>query len=287
MKGKVTTILLLLIFAGGLLVLNYPVISTVYNQLNQGEVLAVYDEDLEKMRHEELAEQRRQAQEYNEKLVSSGAVLQDAFSTEKEEDPEYMNLLSVNENGVMGSIEIPKIHVYLPIYHGTSSDVLRNGVGHMEGTSLPIGGESTHAVLTGHRGLPQAELFTDLDQIEEGDVFYIYILKETLAYEVREVEVVSPENVDSLAVQEGKDLVTLVTCTPYGINSHRILVHAERIPYEGEAVDTQKAVRQNLMDWLLQQKSVLLTIAIFVLLILYGIIRLLRRCSKRRKNQNR
>lgn len=287
MKGKVTTILLLLIFAGGLLVLNYPAISTVYNQLNQGEVLAVYDEDLEKMRQEELAEQRRQAQEYNEKLVSSGAVLQDAFSTEKEEDPEYMNLLSVNENGVMGSIEIPKIHVYLPIYHGTSSDVLRNGVGHMEGTSLPIGGESTHAVLTGHRGLPQAELFTDLDQIEEGDVFYIYILKETLAYEVREVEVVSPENVDSLAVQEGKDLVTLVTCTPYGINSHRILVHAERIPYEGETVDTQKAVRQNLMDWLLQQKSVLLTIAIFVLLILYGIIRLLRRCSKRRKKQNR
>lgn len=191
--------------------------------------------------------------------------------------------MNLNEDGVMGSLEIPKIHVYLPIYHGTSAESLRRGVGHLEGSSFPIGGESTHSILTGHRGLPQAELFTDLDQLEEGDVFYIHILEETLAYEIYEIETVEPENVESLTIQEGRDLVTLVTCTPYGINSHRMLVHAQRIPYEeAEEYDSAQAVQENLLGWLLQQKTLWLSAGIVLLLILYGVIQCIR--IHRRKN---
>lgn len=275
--------MILVIFFIGLLVLNYPVLSTLHNQLSQGRVMAVYDDELEKMTEEEIQRARQEAEVYNEQIAQSGPVLQDAFSTDSQEDPTYLGILNLNEDGVMGSLEIPKIHVYLPIYHGTSAESLRRGVGHLEGSSFPIGGESTHSILTGHRGLPQAELFTDLDQLEEGDVFYIHILEETLAYEIYEIETVEPENVESLTIQEGRDLVTLVTCTPYGINSHRMLVHAQRIPYEeAEEYDSAQAVQENLLGWLLQQKTLWLSAGIVLLLILYGVIQCIR--IHRRKN---
>ncbi len=283
MRHKLRVFLILVIFFIGLLVLNYPVLSTLHNQLSQGRVMAVYDDELEKMTEEEIQRARQEAEVYNEQIAQSGPVLQDAFSTDSQEDPTYLGILNLNEDGVMGSLEIPKIHVYLPIYHGTSAESLRRGVGHLEGSSFPIGGESTHSILTGHRGLPQAELFTDLDQLEEGDVFYIHILEETLAYEIYEIETVEPENVESLTIQEGRDLVTLVTCTPYGINSHRMLVHAQRIPYEeAEEYDSAQAVQENLLGWLLKQKTLWLSAGIVLLLILYGVIQCIR--IHRRKN---
>lgn len=283
MRHKLRVFLILVIFFIGLLVLNYPVLSTLHNQLSQGRVMAVYDDELEKMTEEEIQRARQEAEVYNEQIAQSGPVLQDAFSTDSQEDPTYLGILNLNEDGVMGSLEIPKIHVYLPIYHGTSAESLRRGVGHLEGSSFPIGGESTHSILTGHRGLPQAELFTDLDQLEEGDVFYIHILEETLAYEIYEIETVEPENVESLTIQEGRDLVTLVTCTPYGINSHRMLVHAQRIPYEeAEEYDSAQAVQENLLGWLLRQKTLWLSAGIVLLLILYGVIQCIR--IHRRKN---
>ena len=188
----------------------------------------------------------------------------------------------------MGAIEIPGINVYLPIYHGTSADVLNIGVGHLKGTSFPVGGESTHSVLTGHRGLPTAELFTNLDQVKEGDVFYIHILKETLAYQVYAIETVLPEQVDSLGIEQGRDLVTLVTCTPYGINSHRLLIHAERTDYDETQGDQTKTMNETLWQWLLSQKTFLLSVGIVLIALIYGIIRLIRRIrnnSRKKKEE--
>ena len=173
-----------LCFAAGILIFNYPALSTLYNQLHQGTVMAEYDEELARMEQEELDAYRQEAVEYNERLAGNGGAVRDAFAQDGGEDPDdpaYAGVLDMEESGVMGAVEIPGINVYLPIYHGTSADVLNVGAGHLMGTSFPVGGESTHAVLTGHRGLPTAELFTDLDQVEEGDLFYIHILKETLA----------------------------------------------------------------------------------------------------------
>ena len=283
MKNKVITVIVLFLFAAGLLVFNYPVISTLYNQIHQGEVIASYDESLERLWQEELDSYWEEAVEYNKKLAETTPSLQDAFSTEKgEENQDYKNVLDMDETGVMGSIEIPDINVYLPIYHGTSSDVLEQAVGHLEGSSVPVGGESTHCILTGHRGLPSAELFTNLDQVEEGDIFYIHILQRTLAYKVRSIEVIEPQNVDHLVIEKNKDLATLVTCTPYGINSHRLLIHGERTEFEEKSVvSAAKAEKQNLWKWLWSQKVFVVSVAIVILILLYGLFCVIR--SIRRK----
>lgn len=289
MRNKIIGTFAVLLLMAGLLIFNYPTISTLYNQLHQGTVMAEYDEGLAKMEQEELDAYRQEAVEYNERLAGSGAVIQDAFTqSDAGEDPEYAGILDMEESGVMGAVEIPGINVYLPIYHGTSADVLNIGVGHLMGTSVPVGGESTHSVLTGHRGLPTAELFTDLDQVREGDVFYIHILKETLAYRVYDIETVLPEQVDSLSIQEGRDMVTLVTCTPYGINSHRLLIHAERTDYDGAQDSQTAAMRESLWQWLLSQKTFLLSVGLIVIMLIYGIIRFIRRIrinSRKKKEE--
>lgn len=290
MRNKIIGVAAVFLFAAGILIFNYPTISTLYNQLHQGTVMADYDERLAKMEQEELDAYRQEAVEYNEKLAGSNAVLTDAFTQNDAEgqggDPEYDGILDMEESGVMGAIEIPDINVYLPIYHGTSSDVLNIGVGHLKGSSFPVGGESTHSVLTGHRGLPTAELFTNLDQVEKGDIFYIHILKETLAYRVYSIETVRPEQVDSLGIQEGRDLVTLVTCTPYGINSHRLLIHAERTACDGVQESQKAAMRESLWQWLLSQKTFLLSIGFILIVLIYGGIRLIRiRKNSRRKKE--
>ncbi len=280
-----------LCFAAGILIFNYPALSTLYNQLHQGTVMAEYDEELARMEQEELDAYRQEAVEYNERLAGNGGAVRDAFAQDGGEDPDdpaYAGVLDMEESGVMGAVEIPGINVYLPIYHGTSADVLNVGAGHLMGTSFPVGGESTHAVLTGHRGLPTAELFTDLDQVEEGDLFYIHILKETLAYRVCAIETVLPEQVDSLSIQEGRDLVTLVTCTPYGINSHRLLIHAERTDYDGAQDSQTAAMRESLWQWLLSQKTFLLSVGLIVIMLIYGIIRFIRRIrtnSRKKKEE--
>ena len=289
MRNKIIGTFAVLLLVAGLLIFNYPTISTLYNQLHQGTVMAEYDEDLAKLEQEELDAYWQEAVEYNERLAGNGAAVRDAFTQgPAEEDPEYAGVLDMEESGVMGAIEIPSVNIYLPIYHGTSADVLDIGAGHLMGTSVPVGGESTHTVLTGHRGLPTAELFTDLDQVEVGDVFYIHILKKTLAYRVYDIETVLPEQVESLRIEAGRDLATLVTCTPYGINSHRLLLHAERTAYDGTPDSQTAAMRESLWQWLLSRKTFLLSVGFLIGMLLYGIIRLgsrIRKNSRKKKEE--
>ena len=288
MKSKIATFFVVLFFIAGLGVFNYPVISTLYNQLHEGTVMSSYDEKVAQMEQEELDALYKQAQDYNRKIAEEGPTVQDAFEQgETVEDELYDQTLNMEGSGVMGSIEIPKIHVFLPIYHGTSPDVLEVGVGHLQGSSLPVGGDTTHSILTGHRGLPSAELFTNLDRLEEGDIFYIHILRKTLAYKIYNIETILPEEVENLIIEEGKDLITLVTCTPYGINSHRLLLHAERTVYEEpeQEINTAEARSQNLWKWLLEQKSFLISAAVLVLLLLYLILSFIRNIIKKGKTE--
>ena len=224
------------------------------------------------------------AREYNERLARENPQLSDAFSQEeKKPDSAYNHILNMEESGVMGALEIPKISLYLAIYHGTSQEVLEKGIGHIEGSSIPIGGKNTHAVLTGHRGLPSAELFSNLDQMERNDEFYIHILGKTLAYRVFNVETVRPEETGHLAIARGQDRVTLVTCTPYGINTHRLLVHARRVPYKEKSSSSRK---NNLWKWLLKQKVLLISTGILILLIIYSLVRS-RKNRKRKKRRHK
>ena len=178
------------------------------------------------------------AREYNARLADNQGVIGDGFSEDDERDEEYESLLNPYETGMMGYIQIPKIDVELPIYHGTKESVLQVGIGHLKNTSLPVGGDATHAVLTGHRGLPSRMLFTDLDQMKNGDIFYIKILGENFAYEVDQIQTVLPEETEGLQIVEGQDSITLITCTPYGVNTHRLLVRGHRVPYE-EAIQME------------------------------------------------
>ncbi|MDO4296416.1 MAG: class C sortase [bacterium] len=231
MKKQITTILLGLLFLTGLSLLLYPTVSDYWNSLHQSRAIASYAEAVEQMNTTDYEALREEARKYNEALLENDVRL----SPTEEQKEWYNKLLNVTGTGIMGYIEIPSIQCSLPIYHGVEDTVLQIAVGHIEGTSLPVGGESTHAVLSGHRGLPSARLFTDLDKLAEGDTFLLHVLDETLTYQVDQIRIVEPDNVDDLAIEEGKDLCTLVTCTPYGINSHRLLVRGHRIETEEEA----------------------------------------------------
>lgn len=233
---RVRNILPVLVILAGLLILLYPTISNFLIEQNSSRAVASYDAATVDLAQQEREQMLADARAYNERLANpSGtdvSVSEGGEPAQVGEVLSYEDLLNLNGDGMMGYIIIPKMNVELPIYHTVEEKVLQVGVGHLENTSLPVGGPSTHASLSGHRGLPSAKLFTDLDQMEEGDQFFIKVLGETLAYEVHSVETVLPHETESLAIQEGEDLVTLITCTPYGINSHRLLVHAHRIPYE-------------------------------------------------------
>lgn len=212
----------------------YPVYANSINKKSYVEVINGYKEittDYSDAKNNKLI---KEAEEYNSSLTATTVL--DAFTnpTDVKSDV-YKNILNINDNGVMGYISIPKIDERIPIYHGTSSKVLEKGVGHLEGSSFPIGGKNTHAILSAHRGLPSAKLFTDLDQLEKGDMFYIYVLDKKLAYEVDQIKVVKPQETEDLTLQEGYDYVTLVTCTPYAINTHRLLVRGVRTSYLEES----------------------------------------------------
>lgn len=235
---RVRDILPVLVILAGLLVLLYPTISNYLIEQNASRAVASYDQATVDLSAQEREHMLASAHAYNDALAaSSGAPTASEGGEPAQAVEAYEDLLNLNGDGMMGYIIIPKMNVELPIYHGVEEKVLQVGVGHLSETSLPVGGESTHAALSGHRGLPSAKLFTDLDQMEEGDQFYIKILGETLAYEVHSIETVLPTETESLAIQPGEDLVTLITCTPYGINSHRLLVHAHRILYVPEMED--------------------------------------------------
>lgn len=218
-------------------VLLYPTISNYLYAKNSSGIAQEYDQHALSLPSEKKIAMLQDAQEYNQSLTGLSGFA-DPFSTEsgEGENQQYEALLDVDGSGMMGYITIPKINVKLPIYHGVSEEVLQAGVGHLAQSSLPVGGEGTHAVLTGHRGLPSARLFTDLDQVTRGDIFYLYILDEKMAYQVDQIVTVKPEETQALEIESHEDYVTLITCTPYGINTHRLLIRGSRIPYE-EAVE--------------------------------------------------
>lgn len=269
MKRFTLSLLIIFLFLAGASTVIYPMASNLFYEKNQSHVLEEYDETMEQLAQEELDRERQAAQEYNRSLLESEAFLTDPFDPEFVLDPTvepYASLLNLEDNGIMGYVEIPKISVNLPIYHGTTAQVLEQGIGHLQNTSLPVGGESTHSVLTGHTGLAGKRLFTDLSQLEEGNLFYLHVLGETLAYQVEAIYIVEPDQTEHLVVETGWDLVTLVTCHPYGINTHRLLVQGTRIPYEvALAQQVQEDVPQETSVWEKEYyKAILICLAIYI-----------------------
>ena len=221
-----------IVFVSGFLLLCYPLVGNYVQRQHQERAVADYQTGVDTGSEEERQAEISKANEYNDMLFQSHGAIVDNLDTSILSEESYQSLLDVSGTGVMGSIEIPKIDVDLPIYHGTSDEVLDLGVGHLEGSSLPIGGENTKSILTGHRGLPGSSLFTRLDEMEEGDLFFLDVMGETLAYKVCDIVTILPEDVESLEIEAGTDKVSLITCTPYGINTHRLVVTGERVPYE-------------------------------------------------------
>lgn len=257
----------------GLALMAYPFVSNRLYEQRQEEVIYQYQDQVEQTSSELMQKEWEDAVRYNEELRFSGATISDPFDPDAEVTKllNYDDQLNLSGDGLMVYVEIPAISVFLPVYHGTSSHVLDKGVGHLENTSLPVGGESTHAVLSAHSGLTDKKLFTDLELLEEGDCFYIHVLDEILAYEVDQITVVDPGDTENLTIIPGEDHVTLVTCTPYGINSHRLLVRGVRIPYVEEEKQAQRTVEEESV-WMRQYRnamaaSVCLLAAIFAVLI--------------------
>ena len=250
MKKKIlTTIIIALFFLTGLSLLLYPYVSNQWNNYRQSRLISNYDAALVEQENSgeiDYTTEWEKANAFNEALLPS--ILPDSFAVAaaSDEDSEnhqaYMSCLNLLGDGMMGYVEVPKINIRIPIYHTTDEEVLEQAAGHLEGSSLPVGGKNTHAVISAHRGLPSASLFTDLDKLEEGDHFLLYILDDVLCYEVDQILVVEPDETESLAVQEGQDLVTLLTCTPYGVNSHRLLVRGHRVPYEPEVIEDENQI---------------------------------------------
>ena len=230
-KGNFLNILLVLVFLVGLSLLLYPSVSDYWNSFHQTRAIATYSEEVANLENEQYDEIWEAARQYNRSLTERG----NAYVLSEEQKEAYEELLDVSGLGVMGYIEIPEIDVSLPVYHGTEESVLQIAVGHLEWSSLPVGGESTHCVLSGHRGLPSAKLFTNLDKLTEGDIFLLRVLDEVLTYEVDQTLIVEPQDTASLQIEEGKDYCTLVTCTPYSVNTHRLLVRGHRIENQANA----------------------------------------------------
>ena len=234
----------ILVFLLALGITLYPVISNFYNQRHQSQIHTQYEAVVEQTDDSELIRARELAQQYNE-AIQPGSRPDDAYSRDAilEASRNYEDQLNLAGDGIMGYVEIPLIRVNLPIYHGTASETLDVGIGHLLGSSLPVGGESTHSVLTAHSGMAGQKMFSDIDQLEEGDVFYLQILSETLAYQVDAIHVVLPHDTTYLGITQGEDQCTLVTCTPFGVNTHRLLVRGSRIPYEEAEVIVEEQLQ--------------------------------------------
>ena len=296
MKKRLRTILLAILFLSGLSLLLYPFVANQWNDYRQKQLLTSYEEVVEKEADNiDYDSEWARAHAYNEALLPS--ILPDSFAiaaASDEPDEEYMACLNLAGDGMMGYVEIPKIDIKIPIFHTVTTETLEKAAGHLEGSSLPVGGESTHAVISAHRGLPSATLFTDLDKLEEGDHFLISVLDDTLCYEVDQISVVEPTETEALAVEEGEDLVTLLTCTPYGVNSHRLLVRGHRVAYEPEKIDemvkeekpsslTGTSLRTNYLLWVVVGLAVT---GAFIAVLFIREQNLKRRVKRnRRKNQ--
>ena len=277
MKRTLINLAFGLLFLVGFGVLSYPTISDQWNTYRQSRLISTYEAAVAEMEPEDYSREWEAAWGFNDTLEKNN-LYGDAFGSSEGDitDTEYWKVLNAAGDGIMGYLSIPKINIGLGVYHGTAENVLQTGIGHLDGTKLPIGGESTHSVLAAHRGLPSARLFTDVDQLERGDRFYIHILDEILAYEVDQIlPMVDKDDMDTLSealqITEGEDYVTLFTCTPYGVNSHRLLVRGTRVPYEGEEeiastpVDTMlRAVQNYYMLYLIMGLSVTLLVILIM-----------------------
>lgn len=277
-SNVVLNIFIALVFLAGAGVFLYPTISDMWNQYRNAQLVSKYEEAVTELSDNDYDRLWKEAKEYN--------AIVDAFEEEDtyELSHPYDGVLDPNGDGLMGSIEIPKIKAKLAIYHGLSKTVLEKGVGHVEGTSLPIGGKSTHAVLAAHRGLPNAKLFTDLDQMEKGDIFILHILGKHLAYKVDQIKTVLPDETSDLDIIEGEDHVTLITCTPYGVNTHRLLVRGVRTKYVVEDTKNDETIPQKLA--VVDPKRVLAggaAVLVVLILLIYLIVR--HRDKKRKKKQ--
>ena len=280
MKKKALLIALTaIILLTGIGIMLYPLISNLYENADHSEVIQSYQEDVNAMNNEQLQEELKKARRYNDALHDL-VLKEDPFTTDFEmHNVDYQSLLNINRDGVMSYVEIPSIGVYLPIYHGTTDDVLNKGVGHIINTSLPIGGKSTHCVISAHSGSPSATLFTRLDELKEGDTFSLYTLGEKLSYEVDQIKTVLPHETDDFRIVEGEDYVTLVTCTPYGINTHRLLVRGHRIANE--------AIKENIVNQENKVAPVDITAYIIAFLLLIVIVATYLIFKKLRKNSKK
>lgn len=288
MRRKIFSILFGLMFIAGFLILAYPTIANQWNTYRQQRLISHYSTVLEKMEPQDLSGQWEAAIAYNNTFAQND-IYGDVFGTDdmELEDTEYWKVLNIAGDGVMGYLTIPKIHVRLSIYHGVEEEVLQTGVGHLNGTKLPIGEEGTHSVLAAHRGLPSARLFTDIDQMEKGDFFYIHVLDQVLAYQVDQIlDMVDKDDTaaleEALQIQEGKDLVTLFTCTPYGVNSHRLLVRGTRVPYTGQE-DIAATPAETMLEAVQNYYMLYLILGISVSLLGILLLRLLMRPGKKGK----
>lgn len=292
MKKKSSKIVIILIFLAGLSLLLYPLVANQWNNHRQKLLISNYESvvaDKEAAGTIDYAAEMKKAEAYNDALLPS--ILPDSFAVadaSTETDSSYEDSLNIAGDGMMGIVEIPKIAIKLPIYHGTGDEVLQKAAGHLEGSSLPIGGESTHAVISAHRGLPSASLFTDLDQLEIGDHFLIHVLDETLCYEVDQILVVDPEDTSALAVEDGEDLVTLLTCTPYGVNTQRLMVRGHRVPYEEQAVADEQTPLSGLSlhtNYLLWVVVGIVITGVFILILFIREKKLQKKAAKQKESE--
>lgn len=283
MKKHLPTILIVILFLVGISVFLYPSVSNYLYEKNSTRAITEHAEAVSSLSPEFIAEEKEAVRRYNESLIDNAVILTDPFDPDAFPitDGEYTELLAFED--VMANIEIPAIDVNLPIYHGTSEETLQIGVGHLENTTLPIGGESTHAVLSAHCGLPSARLFTDLNLLREGNIFRIHVLDEVLTYQVYKIETVEPDDVESLFIVKGEDIVTLITCTPYGKNTHRLLVHGKRIEEKEDApIEEPKPEKKMTWEDYTQIAAIAITAVFIILLFGSGILSLIRRIKRRK-----
>lgn len=285
MKKRVVKIILIIGFIAGLAISLYPLVSNMYAKRGQMDVINEYQKEVADSDEEKIAQEKELALTYNRKLNQT-VILSDPFDPNaiSMADEQYYEILNFTNDGVMGYIKIPRIGVNLPIYHGTDQEHMLKGVGHLVGTSLPIGGVDSHAVLSAHSGLSSADLFTNLVDLEKGDLFYIYVLDEVLAYEVNNIKVVKPTETDDLRITKGEDYVTLVTCTPFGINSHRLLVRGHRVEYNPDD-EKKEANKSNDDIWFKEYiKSIISGVGVIVviLVIVFVAKRITRKVRRKR-----
>ena len=287
MKRKISGILFGLMFLLGFAILIYPTVSNQWNTYRQNQLISSYEELIGKMAEEDFTKEWEKANAFNNTIIHNN-IFGDVFGENGDDikNTEYWQILNVGNDGVMGYVSIPKINVKLSIYHGTADDVLQTGIGHLNGTKLPIGGESTHSVLAAHRGLPSARLFTDIDQLERGDMFYIHVLDETLAYQVDQIlDMVDKDDDETLQkalqIEEGQDHVTLFTCTPYGVNSHRLLVRGTRVPYNGEE-EIESTAAESMLKSIQNYYMIYLILGLSVTLLVILLMRFLIKPGKKK-----